>query len=142
MSSLNTVLNELLQIVPRYKFDSLVSEYKNDRYVKYYTTWQQFITLLYAQIKGKDSLREIITSLNTHKTSWYHMGLKDIHRSTISDANRNRSYEVYEKLFYEILKKTKDITPRHKFRFDNPIHQNNLYKLHNLDKSEPQLTLF
>ena len=41
MSSLNTVLNELLQIVPRYKFDSLVSEYKNDRYVKYYTAWQQ-----------------------------------------------------------------------------------------------------
>jgi hypothetical protein len=122
MSSLNTVLNELLQIVPRYKFDSLVSEYKNDRYVKYYTTWQQFITLLYAQIKGKDSLREIITSLNTHKTSWYHMGLKDIHRSTISDANRNRSYEVYEKLFYEILKKTKDITPKHKFRFDNPMY--------------------
>ncbi|MGC8580391.1 MAG: DUF4372 domain-containing protein, partial [bacterium] len=40
-SQLNTVLNELLQIVPRYKFDSLVSEYKNDRYVKYYTTYQQ-----------------------------------------------------------------------------------------------------
>ncbi|MGC8979716.1 DUF4372 domain-containing protein [Caldisericum sp.] len=51
MSQLNTVLNELLQIVPRYKFDSLVSEYKNDRYVKYYTTWQQFITLLYARMK-------------------------------------------------------------------------------------------
>lgn len=122
MSSLNTVLNELLQIVPRYKFDSLVSEYDNDRYVKYYTTWQQLITLLYAQMKGKDSLRDIITSLNTHKASWYHMGLKDIHRSTISDANRNRSYEVYEKLFYAILNKTKNITPRHKFRFKNPLY--------------------
>ena len=122
MSSLNTVLNELLQIVPRYKFESLVHTYQNDRYVKYYTTWQQFITLLYAQMKGKDSLRDIITSLNTHKAAWYHMGLKDIHRSTISDANRNRSYEVYEKLFYAILSKTKDITPRHKFRFKNPLY--------------------
>lgn len=122
MSSLNTVLNELLQIVPRYKFDSLVSEYDNDRYVKYYTTWQQLITLLYAQIKGKDSLREIIVSLNTHKASWYHIGLKDIRRSTISDANRTRSYEVYEKLFYAILNKTRDITPKHKFRFKNPLY--------------------
>ncbi|MGC9028023.1 MAG: DUF4372 domain-containing protein, partial [bacterium] len=80
------------------------------------------MTLLYAQMKGKDSLRDIITSLNTHRTSWYHMGLKDIHRSTISDANRTRSYEVYEKLFYAILSKTKDITPKHKFRFKNPLY--------------------
>ena len=122
MSSLNTVLNELLQIVPRYKFESLVSTYQNDRYVKYYTTWQQFITLLYAQMKGKDSLRDIITSLNTHKESWYHMGLKDIHRSTISDANKSRSYEVYEKLFSAILDKTRDITPKHQFRFKNPLY--------------------
>ncbi len=122
MSSLNTVLNELLQIVPRYKFESLVSTYQNDRYIKYYTTWQQFITLLYAQMKGKDSLRDIITSLNTHKAAWYHMGLQDIHRSTISDANRSRSYEVYEKLFYAILNKTKDVTPKHKFRFKNPLY--------------------
>jgi hypothetical protein len=50
------------------------------------------------------------------------MGLKDIHCSTISDANITRSYELYKKLFCAILSKTKDITPKHKFIFKNPLY--------------------
>ncbi|MGH7791396.1 MAG: IS4 family transposase, partial [Thermodesulfobacteriota bacterium] len=93
-----------------------------DRYVKYFSCWQQFISLLYAQIRGKDSLRDIETSLRTQSSKWYHLGIKDIKRSTLSDANKHRDWRVYEELFYRILGRCKDITPKHKFRFNNPLY--------------------
>ena len=122
MRQVNTILTELLRIFPRYEFEKLENRYNGNYYTKYFTGWQQLIVLLFSQIGGKDSLREIETSLNMHKARWYHIGLKDIKRSTLSDAMSNRSYEIFEGLFYRLLDKCKSVTPGHKFRFKNPLY--------------------
>lgn len=83
MSHLNTVYNQILYLIPGHQFDKIVKKYNGDYYVKYFTCWQQFLTLLYAQIKSKDSLRDIEISLNAHKNKWYHIGFKGIKRSTL-----------------------------------------------------------
>jgi hypothetical protein len=80
------------------------------------------MTLLYAQVKGKDSLRDIETSLKAQSSRWYHIGLEDIKRSTLSDANNQKDYRIYEEFFYALLQKCKSITPKHKFRFKNPLY--------------------
>jgi len=90
--------------------------------VKYFSCWQQFVTLLYAQIGKKDSLRDITTSLRAQHRRWYHLGLKNISRSTLADANTTRSYAIYEELFYDLLGRCRDLTPKHRFRFKNPLH--------------------
>jgi len=122
MSHHNTIYNQLLHLIPRHHFESIVKRYDGDYYVKYFTCWQQFMTLLYAQVKGKDSLRDIETSLRAQSSRWYHIGLKDIKRSTLSDANNQRDYMIYEEIFYALLQKCKSITPKHKFRFKNPLY--------------------
>jgi len=122
MSHSNTIFNQLLQLLPRHEFDKAVSLHKGDKYVKYFSCWQQFITLLYAQIRKKDSLRDISTSLRTQQDKWYHIGLKNICRSTLSDANNKRPYYIFEDLFYNLLIRCKDLTPKHKFRFKNPLY--------------------
>lgn len=122
MSHFNTIYNQLLHLIPRHQFENLVKRYDGDRYVKYYTCWQQLMTLLYAQIRGKDSLRDIVTSLNAQNSRWYHIGLKDVKRSTVSDANNQRDFSIYEELFYCLFQRCKDITPKHKFRFQNPLY--------------------
>jgi len=65
MSHYNTIFNQLLHLIPRHQFESIVNKYEGDRYVKYFSSWQQFTSLLYAQIRGKDSLRDIETSPRT-----------------------------------------------------------------------------
>jgi len=70
MSHFNTIYNQLLQLIPRHQFESLVKKYDGDYYVKYFTCRLQFITLLYAQIKIKDTLRDIETSLKTQSSRW------------------------------------------------------------------------
>lgn len=121
MSQVNTILSELLRIFPRYEFEKLEKEYQGNYYTKYFTGWQQLMVLLFAQIGGKDSLREIETSLTVHQSKWYHLGLKGIKRSTLSDAMGNRSYEIFEGVFYRLLEKCRSLTPSHKFRFRNPL---------------------
>lgn len=121
MRQVTTILSELLKIFPRYAFEKLEQQHQSNHYTKYYTGWQQLITLLYAQIAGHDSLRGIQTSLGVHEQKWYHLGLKNIKRSTLSDAMKNRSYEIYEGLFYQLLDKCRTVTPDHKFRFKNPL---------------------
>jgi hypothetical protein len=90
--------------------------------VKKFTTWQQFMAILYSQITQKDSLRDIVTGFSAHVTRWYHLGLTGIHKSTLSDANANRAYEIFEELFYHLLSRCKNLTPKHKFRFKNPLY--------------------
>ena len=122
MRQVNTIMLELLNIFPRYEFKKLENQYNSNYYTKYFTGWQQLQVLLFSQAGGKDSLREIETSLNVHHTKWYHIGFKGVKRSTLSDSMNNRPYEIYEGLFYKLLDKCKSVTPKHKFRFKNPLY--------------------
>ena len=118
----NTIFNQLLNFLPRYRFNQIVGEYQGDKYVKSMTTWNQFVALLYAQASSKESLREVAIGFNVQKNTWYHLGVNTIARSTLSDANSRRSCEIFEKLFYSLLNQCQEIVPDNKFNFDNPLY--------------------
>ena len=59
----NSIYSQLFNFIPRYRFEKIVKKSGRDRYCKHFTTWKQFLTLLFAQISGKDSLREIENAL-------------------------------------------------------------------------------
>jgi hypothetical protein len=122
MSYSNTVFNQLLQFIPKDKFNQFVAQDEADKYVKKMTVWNQFIVLLYAQATGKESLREIETGFSTHSETWYHLGANTAARSSVSDANSRRSYGLFEKLFYSLLAQCREITPERQFTFDNPLY--------------------
>jgi hypothetical protein len=122
MRKLETIFGELLKLVPRYQFEKAVKQYQGDRYVKSYTTWHQYITILFSQIKQKDSIRDIVTGLEANESRWYHLGLTGVHRSTFSDANNKRSFQIFEDLFYHLLARCKDLTPKHRFKFKNQLY--------------------
>jgi hypothetical protein len=122
MPRLGTIFSELLRLCPRYHFDKAVERYDGDRYVKTFTTWQQFITMLYSQVKQKDSLRDIESGLLTQSAKWYHLGLGSVRRSTLADANNKRDYRVFEDLFYHMLSRCQGLTPKHRLRFKNPLY--------------------
>lgn len=61
MSQVSTVLNQLLQLVPRHYFDELVKRYSGDRYVKKFDSFSQFTVLLYAQVRGPGTQHKLST---------------------------------------------------------------------------------
>jgi hypothetical protein len=129
----NTIFSELLKLIPRYEFDRIVAHYNGNRYTKSFTGQQEFIALLYAQIRGKDSLREIETALKMQSNKWYHIGYKGVGKSAFAEAMNKRSSKIYEDLFNALLVRCKSLSSRHKFRFKN--------KLYNLDSTLIELCL-
>ena len=122
MKYVNTIFNQLLKMLPREQFEQDVARKQANRYTKHFTAWNQLLVNLYAQISGKKSLRDIETGLKMQQNSWYHLGLVNAVRSTISYANSKRSYQIAENTFYHLLGKCRDYAPKHKFRFKNPLY--------------------
>ena len=118
----NTVFSQLLQLICRYRFKTCVDRYAGDRYTKRFSCWQQLLVLLFAQAKGLNSLRDIEISLRSHHRKWYHLVLTSIARSTLADANTNRNADILKEVFYALLEKCRDLAPRHRFRFNNPLY--------------------
>ena len=94
----NTVLRDILKLVPWHRFEALVEEYDADARVRRLSTKGQFLGLLYGQLSGASSLREIVTGLSSHAARLYHLGADPVRRSTFSDANAKRPVELFAEL--------------------------------------------
>jgi Transposase DDE domain/Domain of unknown function (DUF4372) len=95
----NTVFHGLLKHVPWLAFDRLVERHRADAGVRRLTTKSQLIALLYGQLSGASSLREIVAGLGSHRARLYHLGARPAHRSTLADANARRPPAVFAELF-------------------------------------------
>jgi hypothetical protein len=99
----NSVFHDLLKRVAWGRFDRLVDEHGADKHVRRLSTKTQFIALLYGQLSGAVSLREIVGGLESHAARLYHIGARPVSRSTLCDANARRSSEVFAGLFREMV---------------------------------------
>lgn len=95
----NSLLHQLLQFVPWRLFDRLVDEHGADTRVRRLTTRSQLIALIYAQLSGAQSLREIEQAMVSHERRLYHLGATAPARSTLADANAKRPAQLFADLF-------------------------------------------
>lgn len=87
----NSVFHQLLKHLPWEDFARLAAAHGSDDRVRRLTTKGQFLALLYGQLAGAASLREIVGGLESQQARLYHLGADLAKRSTLADANRNRS---------------------------------------------------
>ena len=99
----NSVFHSLTKHVPWPRFQGIVEKYGADQLVRKLTTKHQFIALLYGQLSGATSLREVVTGMASHETRLYHVGAAPVKRSTMSDANSKRPWQVFSELFAQML---------------------------------------
>ena len=103
MRHTNSVFHDILKLVPWAVFDGLVGEHGTDELVRSFSTRDQFVALLFAQLGGCSSLREIGAVMTSHGPRLYHAGVKAPKRSTFADANRDRNPLVFTQLFERML---------------------------------------
>ena len=99
----SSVLHGVLKQVPWSRFDELVEAHGADAGVRQLSTRSQLVALLYAQLAGAASLREIETAMTSHSARLYHLGAGEVSRSTLADANRLRSHKVFSGLFEALV---------------------------------------
>lgn len=93
------IFAQITDFIPRYVFDKAVKKYNGDFHVKDLTCYNQFLHLLFGQLTGCDSLRNICLCLDAHKNILYHLGFRNtVTVYSLSRANENRDYRIYEEL--------------------------------------------
>ena len=82
------------------EFQHLVNKHQSDKASKGFSSWSQFIAMLFCQLTGAETLREISDGLFSSLGKLNHIGAKAACRSTLSYANQNRPYKLYEDFYY------------------------------------------
>ena len=95
----NSVFHDLLKHVPWAAFERLVDKHNADHRVRRLSSKSQFLALLFGQLAGASSLREIEAGLESHSARLYHLGGRCVARSTLADANARRPAALYADLF-------------------------------------------
>jgi co-chaperonin GroES (HSP10) len=122
MKNNTSIFGQVLQFISRYDFEKAVKTYNADKHLKGFSNWSHFTSLLFGQFSGLDSLRSITGSLSTVTNQLYHLGITPVKKSTLSYANNNRTYRVFEDLFYSLLSKVQQKAGSHKFSFKNNLY--------------------
>lgn len=99
------VFAQLFDLISRYDFDKGVEKYKGNYRIKRFSCWEQFLVMSFAQLSFRESLRDIECCLSSMKAKLYHCGIKTVvARSTLADANENRSWQIYEDTAKALMK--------------------------------------
>ncbi|MCX6089889.1 MAG: IS4 family transposase, partial [Candidatus Atribacteria bacterium] len=123
MNKCSSIFGQILQVFNRYEFERMVRETKSEKGTKGFSSWDQFVAMLFCQWGQAHSLREIWGGLATCLGKMKHLGMKGApHRSTLAYANEHRPWELYQKMFYSLLEKCPPLSRgKKKFRFKNKL---------------------
>jgi putative transposase len=81
--------------IPRGSFDAVVNKHNANKYTKQFGYWQHAVAMIYAQLCGALSLRELQAGFNGHLAHHYHLDASAIKKSTLADANSERQDAVF-----------------------------------------------
>lgn len=96
MNTGRTVFSQIIDFLPQHEFRKCVRRYCGDYKVQKFSCFDQFLTLAFAQLTYRESLRDIIACLRSMKSKLYHMGIRgSIAKSTLADANEKRNWRIY-----------------------------------------------
>lgn len=99
------IFNQLVSFLPKRVFDGIVKRHEGDKWVNHFTCWNQLLVMMFGQLAGCDSLREVAAIVDAIKNKNYHLGFGsgDIKLSNIFYANANQDYKIFEKFAYFMI---------------------------------------
>lgn len=98
------VFAQIVTFLPARIFDRCTALYKGNKWIKHFSCWNQLLSMMFGQLSGRQSLRDLIVTLGAHSTKYYHLGLgRNISRSNLASANEQRDFRIYETFAYEMI---------------------------------------
>jgi hypothetical protein len=98
------VFAQLTSYLPARLFDRCVATYSGNKWAKHFSCYHQFLCMMFGQLSGRDSLRDLLVTLTAHRAKYYHLGLgKNVSRTNLARANERRDYQIYEQFAYELI---------------------------------------
>jgi len=124
MNKVSSIFSQILQLFPRTEFERAVVEHKAERHARGFTSWGQFVAMLFCQVGQALSLREICGGLAACEGKLKHLGiLRAPKRSTLAYANEHRPWALYQAVFLKMYERCQNAAAgkQKRFRFRNPL---------------------
>ena len=106
MNSGKYIFSQITDFLPKRYFERLVITVINDRTQGWNLTyWNQLLVLMFGQLDGCNSLRELTDITTAHAKKSFHLGFgkTPVNRSVLSKANQLREYQIFEKFAYHMV---------------------------------------
>jgi putative transposase len=98
----DSTFGNILKPICRRWFNSVVERHNGDAYDKKFGSWDHLVALIYAQLSGLTSLRAVEATWNANAHQHYHLGVGEIARSTLADANARRPAAIFSETFSKL----------------------------------------
>lgn len=105
MHSGKYVFTQLIEFLPQKAFQRIVMRYQGDKYIKSFSCWNQLLVMIFGQLSGCESLRELVCIAAAHTPKTYHLGFGKsvITRSNLAKANASRDIKIFEEFAYKMI---------------------------------------
>ena len=124
MNRVCSIFSQMMQMIPRLEFEEAVREHKAERHSRGFSSWTHCISMMFCQLGHAQSLREITGGLAACFGKLKHLGVDEApKRSTLSYANEHRPWQLYETVFYRLVKRCEGEArgQKRKFRFKHKL---------------------
>jgi Transposase DDE domain/Domain of unknown function (DUF4372) len=121
MAHSNTILAQVLKLISRPQIEWLEPVHGTGRPSRVLSRWSQFGALVFAQLAGRHSLRDVVSSLASQAKALAPLHLLPPKRSTLAEANERRPAALYQALFFTLYARCQAVAPGHRFRFKSPL---------------------
>src|ERR1700677_3029002 len=110
MNEGKSIFSQLISFLPDREFRRCVAHYGGDRFVKKLSCWEQYLSLAFAQLTYRESLRDIEACLGAVGPKLYHMGFRGrITRTTLADANEKRDWRIYSDFAMVLISEAREL---------------------------------
>jgi IS4 transposase len=110
MASGQILFSQLTDFLPMDDFRKCVKQYRGNYKVRKFSCFDQFLSMAFAQLTGRESLRDIETCLDAMESKLYHAGFRSkVRRSTLADANKSRDYRIYAQFAQVLITKARGL---------------------------------
>jgi len=102
------IFAQLTDFLPRRIFDSIVKNHEGNKFVRSFTCWNQMLCMVFGQLTSRDSMRDLMLSLEAHQQKYYHLGFgSTVSRRNLGKANEKRSYKIFEEFAYVLIEEAR-----------------------------------
>jgi hypothetical protein len=113
------IFAQLTDFLPRRVFDRLVDKYEGNKHVRSFTCWNQMLCMVFGQLTARDSMRDLMLSLEAHQPKYYHLGFgSTVSRRNLGTANERRNYRIFEEFAYVLIEEARRSCYRDDFEIE------------------------
>jgi hypothetical protein len=95
---------QISEFLPQRVFDSIVSKYNGNKYIKHFSCWNQLLCMIFGQLGNRQSLSDLILCIEAHSNKAYHLGFgQGVSKNNLAKANERRNYLIFAEYAYHLI---------------------------------------